>query len=710
MMPPEDPYNNHGQDNMSGKTRSIASSVAMANRGDQNVHVHDVDQDQESGADDEGDRDRIRIDRQPDDVEINMRLAPGRGARSGILLNQPLRRVTLKFEDVGYKIKLNSETAWWSLSKERNPVEKTILHGITGIVCPGEILAMLGPSGSGKTTLLSAMGGRLGGKVSGSILFNSRRLGKSMKRRTGFVTQDDVLYPHLTVRETLIYAGLLRLPKHLSKQDKTEYADAIIVELGLTRCRNTIIGGPLLRGVSGGERKRVSIGHEMLTNPSLLFLDEPTSGLDSTTAQKIIFTLQSLARGGRTIVTTIHQPSSRLYYMFNKVILLTEGNAIYYGEASAAMDYFSSIGFSPAVPMNPADFMLDLANGIAPDARPVYMNIEQTELQSRMEVESQKNVRQSLIAEYKRSLYGKLKAAVNANDNCAMEEKQRGLPAGKEDYWTTSWWQQYLVLLKRSLKERRHESFGGLRVFQVLTVSILAGLLWWQSTTSQLQDQVGLLFFFSIFWGFFPLFNAIFTFPQENSMLIKERSSGMYRLSSYFVARTAGDLPMELILPIIFVIIAYWMGGLKPDATSFILTLLVILYNVLVSQGLGLAMGAALMEVKQATTLASVTMLTFLLAGGYYIQKIPAFIAWLKYISFSYYCYKLLLAVQYKEDETYDCGGGRICRVAEYPSIKTLGLGIHAIDLAALGIMLVGYRLLAYAALRRVKLPSSTVD
>lgn len=167
---------------------------------------------------------------------------------------------------------------------------------------------------------------------------------------------------------------------------------------------------------------------------------------------------------------------------------------------------------------------------------------------------------------------------------------------------------------------------------------------------------------------------------------------------------------MELILPTIFIIIAYWMGGLKPDAMSFILTLLVILYNVLVSQGVGLALGAALMEVKQATTLASVTMLTFLLAGGYYIQKIPAFIAWLKYISFSYYCYKLLLSVQYKEDETFDCGGRRICRVSEYPSIKAVGLGIQAIDLIALGIMLVGYRLLAYAALRRVKLPSSTVD
>ncbi|CAI0442004.1 unnamed protein product [Linum tenue] len=207
------------------------------------------------------------------------------------------------------------------------------------MVCPGEILAMLGPSGSGKTTLLTALGGRLNGKLSG-------------KRRTGFVAQDDVLYPHLTVTETLMFTALLRLPKTLTWEEKAQHVEQVIIELGLTRCRNSMIGGPLFRGISGGEKKRVSIGQEMLINPSLLLLDEPTSGLDSTTAQRIITTVKRLA-----------DPSSRLYHMFDKVVLLSEGSPIYYGPASAALDYFSSIGFATSMTVNPSDLLLDLANG-----------------------------------------------------------------------------------------------------------------------------------------------------------------------------------------------------------------------------------------------------------------------------------------------------------------------------------------------------------
>lgn len=232
------------------------------------------------------------------------------------------------------------------------------------MVLPGEMLAMLGPSGCGKTTLLTALGGRLGGKLDGTITYNGKPFSSIMKRYTGFVTQDDILYPHLTVTETLVFTALLRLPKKLTTQEKITHAEAVIDQLRLTRCKNIIIGGPNLRGVSGGERKRVSIGQEMLINPSLLFLDEPTSGLDSTTAQRIALTLWELARGGRTIVMTIHQPSSRLFYMFHKVLLLSEGNSLFFGKGSEVMDYFNSIGFSPSVAMNPSDFLLDLANGI----------------------------------------------------------------------------------------------------------------------------------------------------------------------------------------------------------------------------------------------------------------------------------------------------------------------------------------------------------
>lgn len=612
-----------------------------------------------------------------------------------------LRPVTLKFEDVGYSIKLQTTqgSCCFPSSPHDSNLTRTLLNGVSGIVRPGELLAMLGPSGSGKTTLLTALAGRLPNKVSGSITYNGQHFSSSIKRKTGFVTQDDVLYPHLTALETLTYAALLKLPNKLSRQEKTEQAEMVIVELGLTQCRNSIVGGPLFRGVSGGERKRISIGQEMLVNPSLLLLDEPTSGLDSTTAQRIVATLRGLARGGRTVITTIHQPSSRLYRMFDKVVVLSDGCPIYSGNAGRVMEYFGSIGYVPGFNfVNPADFLLDLANGVAPNTK----QDDHQEFQGRSDHhEEQNSIKQSLISSYKKNLHPFLKAEIHQNlKDPVLSLSGKSSARRCENQWTTSWWEQFNVLLRRGLKERKHESYSGLRVFQVLSVSLLSGLLWWQSDISHIQDQVGLLFFFSIFWGFFPLFNAIFVFPQERPMLVKECSSGMYRLSSYYFARMAGDLPMELVLPTVFVTITYWMGGLKPSLVTFALSLCIVLYNVLVSQGLGLALGAMLMELKQATTLASVTMLVFLLAGGYYIQHIPTFIAWLKYFSFSHYCYKLLVGVQYSENEVYECGLGLRCKVLNFPAISYLGIDNLWWDVVALTVMFVGYRVLAYVALR----------
>nr|GEX62650.1 ABC transporter G family member 9-like [Tanacetum cinerariifolium]GEX68704.1 ABC transporter G family member 9-like [Tanacetum cinerariifolium] len=604
-------------------------------------------------------------------------------AQTSSLFEQVKHPVTLKFHEVVYTI--NIEKQGWLRKKNKESIRKQILKGVTGMVSPGEMLAMLGPSGSGKTTLLTALGGRLGGKLGGTISYNGKPFNSIMKRNTGFVTQDDVLYPHLTVTETLVFTALLRLPKSLTKQQKVEQAEAVINQLGLTRCKTSIIGDALVRGISGGERKRVSIGQEMLINPSLLFLDEPTSGLDSTTAQRIVSTLWELTRGGRTIVMTIHQPSSKLFYLFHKVLLLSEGNPLFFGNGSEIMDYFQSIGFSPSVAMNPADFLLDLANGISSD--------ESSQ-------DNQNAVKQKLVLAYKSNLDENLKA-----ETLDAEIQLKDVSDHKKsDRWSTTWAQQFMILLRRGLKERRHESFEVLKIAQVTVIALLCGLLWWQSDTNHLQDQSGLLFFYTGFWGFFPLFQAIFTFPQEREMLAKERSSGMYKLSSYFMSRTIGDLPMELVLPTLFCILTYWMAGLKPDAGSFLYALFTILLSVLVSQGLGLALGAIVMDLKSATVLGSVIMLSFTLAGGYYVQNVPPFISWIKYVSISQHTYKLLLGSQYEKDQTYQCGN-QTCLVADYPAIKSIGLGGQVLSLGALLIMLVFYRVIAYVALMKIGVP-----
>lgn len=187
-------------------------------------------------------------------------------------------------------------------------------------------------------------------------------------------------------------------------------------------------------------------------------------------------------------------------------------------------------------------------------------------------------------------------------------------------------------------------------------------------------------------------------------MLEKERSSGVYRLSPYFMSRVVGDLPMELILPTSFLLVTYFMAGLRYTFGNFFLTLLVLLVHVLVSGGLGLALGALVMDQKSATTLGSVIMLTFLLAGGYYVHNVPVFISWIKYVSIGYYTYKLLILGQYTENELYPCGeNGKLkCHVGDFEGIKHIGFNSGLASALALAAMLVGYRVVAYIALVRI--------
>ncbi|XP_051114344.1 ABC transporter G family member 22-like [Andrographis paniculata] len=620
-----------------------------------------------------------------DDDDNNEDLEGGGVREKKKLQTEPTLPIYLKFTDVTYKVVLKGMTS---------TVEKDILKGISGCVDPSEVLALMGPSGSGKTTLLSLLGGRAKEPPhGGSITYNDQRYSKSLKCRIGFVTQDDVLFPHLTVRETLTYAARLRLPKTLTKVEKEQRAKDIIYELGLERCQDTMIGGSFVRGVSGGERKRVCIGNEIIVNPSLLFLDEPTSGLDSTTALRIVETLHNIAEAGKTVITTIHQPSSRLFLKFNKLILLGKGSLLYFGKASEAMGYFSSIGCSPLIAMNPAEFMLDLANGNVIDISvpSEWMDRVQTgnpEARTKDGKPAPAVVHEYLVEAYETKVAEaekkKLMAPIPIDDELKVRSKTRE--------WGASWGNQYSILFCRGLKERRHDYFSWLRITQVVATATVLGMLWWQSGSddpSKLQDQAGLLFFISVFWGFFPVFTAIFTFPQERAMLNKERAADMYRLSAYFMARTTSDLPLDLILPVIFLLVVYFMAGLRMDTAAFFLTISIVFLCIIAAQGLGLVIGATLMDLKKATTLASVTVMTFMLAGGYFVKDVPVFISWLRYLSYNYHTYKLLLKVQY----------GHLSH-----TIHGVRVGDGYKEAGVLGAMVVGYRLVAYLSLRRMKL------
>ncbi|XP_027337454.1 ABC transporter G family member 26-like [Abrus precatorius] len=615
--------------------------------------------------------------------------------------------IFLKFEDVEYKVRN-------SLADSNNPVKimvskvatqlnveedryKKILKGITGSIGPGEILALMGPSGSGKTTLLRVIGGRLRNNVKGKITYNDVCYTPAIKRRIGFVAQEDVLFPQLTVEETLVFSALLRLPTNMSKQQKYAKVETTIKELGLERCRHTKIAGGFLKGISGGERKRTSIGYEILVDPSLLLLDEPTSGLDSTSANKLLLTLQGLAKAGRTIITTIHQPSSRIFHTFDKLLLISEGYPIYYGKARETMAYFSSLRFIPEIPMNPAEFLLDLATGQVND-----ISVPTDIVQDHESDNLSKVVIKYLQFKYKTLLESKEKEENHRTTN-TPEHLQLAIQVKKE--WTLSWLDQFVIVSRRTFKARCKDYFDKLRLVQALGVALLLGLLWWKSsinTEAQLRDQVGLAFYMCIFWTSSCIFGAVYVFPFEKYYLIKERKADMYRLSVYYACSTLCDMVAHVFYPTIFMVILYFMAGFKRTVACFFLTLFTILLIAITSQGAGELFGAAVMSIKSAGMTASLILMLFLLTGGYYVQHIPKFMGWLKYLSFMYYGFRLLLKVQYSGDQLYDCESKRGCRTLQSsPTFDNVNLKGGLKEVWILLAMALCFRLLAYFCLRR---------
>lgn len=248
------------------------------------------------------------------------------------------KTVEVKEAQVGLIRGSISSTKFDSAEMKKGGVEKVILNDVSGAAYPGEVLALMGPSGSGKTSLLNSLSGR-SAFDSGVITINGKAMtGQSMKRlmsKIAYVKQNDIFFGHLTVRDQLTYTALLRLPADLPKAQKHEEVDRIIKLLRLSK----VADSPIML-LSGGEKKRVNIGTELLTDPAIIMLDEPTSGLDSTSAVSLIRLLHNLAdHHNKTVITSIHQPSSAVFRSFDRLLMLADGNVVYFGTPVDSLSY-----------------------------------------------------------------------------------------------------------------------------------------------------------------------------------------------------------------------------------------------------------------------------------------------------------------------------------------------------------------------------------
>lgn len=281
---------------------------------------------------------------------------------------------------------------------------RLLLDDLSGYAEPGRIMAIMGPSGSGKSTLLDSLAGRLAQNavLTGNILLN----GKKKRLEYGivaYVTQEDTMLGTLTVRETIAYSANLRLPSSMSKEEVNDIVEGTLLEMGLQECADGIVGNWHLRGISGGEKKRLGIALEILTRPSLLFLDEPTSGLDSAAAFFVVQALRSIAHDGRTVISSIHQPSSEVFALFDDLFLLSGGQTVYFGESKRAAEFFAEAGFPCPRQRNPSDHFLRCINS---DFDAVNMTLMSSQRENQKPIDplskfSTAEMRARLVGKYK---------------------------------------------------------------------------------------------------------------------------------------------------------------------------------------------------------------------------------------------------------------------------------------------------------------------
>ncbi|XP_065178253.1 protein white-like isoform X1 [Sycon ciliatum] len=511
-----------------------------------------------------------------------------------------------------------------SQSRPDEQYEKTILKNVSGSVSPGQLLAIMGASGAGKTTLLNILAGRnaYGLELTGQIQINGEAVEPDFVCSvSGYIQQEDLFISTLTVRETLIFQALLRMPHGNSEAQRLERVEEVLQEVGLLDVAGSTIGDPLrIRGISGGERKRLSFASEVLTDPPLLFVDEPTSGLDSYMAESVVTTLQNLAQAGRTILTTIHQPASEIYTMFDRVMLLAEGRTAFLGPCQEAIEHFRSQGHECPPNFNPADFF-----------------VHKLAIVPRKEDECRQRVKSIADAfEERRDL---------APEETYKEESRAANLVGRE---RESWCTQLRVIMKRSwLAFVRDPGLIRVRFIQTIFTALLAGIVYLRMADNQsrVQNAAGIIFFMVTNQVFNPLFSVLQVFPLELPLFLRDVQNRMYATNVYFLSKTLTELPFNIFNAAVYVSITYWMVGLNDELDRFGYAVAMIVLVTLCAISMSYFVSAVSPTIHVAMAIAPMLLMPFLLFGGLFIKvsEIPVFLKWMTHISFINYAFEGLL-------------------------------------------------------------------
>jgi len=513
-----------------------------------------------------------------------------------------------------------------------------ILKGINATFAPGELVALMGPSGAGKTTLLHQLAGRGRGTRSGKLALNGKPITmKLMRRESKVVPQHDYLIGVLTARETLRYTAKLAL--NIPEKERHDRVEEVIKMLSLEECANVPCGDENLKGLSGGQRKRVSIGMELLTNPRVLLLDEPTSGLDSKVASDVIDLIKDLATAGRTVVCTIHQPSYQIFSKFDKLLLLNKGTVVFDGKISQVGRYLTEVGNPCPQFINPADHIILMLSQPVPNNASSF---EELFIKSSFGEVAKQNIQahNAALLDFRNEDKGAQEAS--KHDDAEMP----GFASSTRTIFSRA-----LVVTIRDKVQLR------MRIIQLTLMALLIGSIFFRMDMSQarVQDKISVMFLFVLMLTMSSIMGTALALPIEKAAMLREYTNGYYSIMAFYFGRVGVLLLFQALYAVWFGVIGSFMIGLYTPHIPF--TVLVLVLMSLIAGAIGFAAGMFFPTAETAVATMPAIIIPFTIFAGLFIKlgNIPIYWKWLYYISFVQYAIRLLMVNEFGDRELLAC-------------------------------------------------------